>query len=659
MKKITFVLALLFCSVFCFAQRNLSVHVTDEIYGVLDYYQNKGLLKPLSGVKPYTQGKIVACIDEILENQEKLSETEIAYLEGFKKSLEPETDKKNSTSHLAFINDSDKFHVSFLYDFCLDSRISGGFYNDSSMNSAGFDIMPVFNFRGDITKYLSYNMYAYFDASYMPIQEVTEDYEPYFIGYYWYDKDTGIDQFLDGKYKDEAKTEKYDEPHRRTVKKFKNNSYLPYAYHKPWSGQIYLVSNLSASGLEGWATEPGISGGVCAEVRSSLFNDRVSVGAGRNNKEWAGMENGSSLVLNANAQPFFEFDCSVKLFDWLSFSSLVGILEYPNQDFINNDAYDQIFKNKDEATVFQNAFSINMIDLDWKYFHFDFGSNAIWPKRFEIGYMFPLLFYVEYQNHIGDYDNMALFSDIKVRYPGLGSIWASIYLDEINGLNNDPIKSSRAMFAGQLGTKVVLPFLNCSSLSMRYTKVEPYCYTHNSINYSPWYSHYINESYVTGGESLGYYLDPNSDEFFLRFDTKPTSNTSCHLQYQFIRHGADYGSQQVPGSSLYSELSPSNRDELEKYFLHDGAYNWMHIVSLGGSVKTKSKKNNTIEAGVNLGFLYSYYTMIDSESYDRSVYGNNGNCKDVDESTKYFIVDTDEYPIQWGFVLGGTLKVTF
>ena len=244
-----------------------------------------------------------------------------------------------------------------------------------------------------------------------------------------------------------------------------------------------------------------------------------------------------------------------------------------------------------------------------------------------------------------------------LRKPGVGKVWASIYFDELN-IQNNWFTETRVMFSGQVGAKAVIPWLPFASVSTRYTKIEPYCYTHHAINYAPSYNHYIMENYTNNGESLGYYLPPNSDEFFFRFEMKPRSFLSTALQYQFVRHGADYGSQQVPGSSLYSELSRFNRDELKKYFLHDGAYNWMHMVKLETTFEHKNVQRD-LQLSLNLGFLYSYYTMIDSDNYDRSIYGNNGNCKNADFSTPYHFVNTDEYPVQFGVVMGFGFKVLF
>lgn len=209
------------------------------------------------------------------------------------------------------------------------------------------------------------------------------------------------------------------------------------------------------------------------------------------------------------------------------------------------------------------------------------------------------------------------------------------------------------MYAGQLGIKFIVPKLPFTSISFRYTKVEPFCYTHHSINYTPWYDHYICENYTNGGDPLGYYLPPNADEFFLRFETMPVSGVACNLQYQFIRHGADYGSQQVQGSSLYSELTPVDRDSVVKTFLHDGAYNWMHIISVGASYSNRSNEKIPFQIYGNVGFIYSYYTMIDGNEYEMSILGNHKCSK----TTEYHFVDNKEYPVQCGAVITVGVKL--
>ncbi len=496
-----------------------------------------------------------------------------------------------------------------------------------------------FSCLGDIGSNLSYRLSAIFDVTKMPLQYAGD----YNIGYLWFDYDKRDDEG----FRLDKDGNRYPP---RVIKTYRNNSYLPYTYSRPWAGQMYFFSNLSTSGLEGWPTEWGVSGTVHSELRFSAYDNRVKFGMGRYRREYAGMDNGASLVLNANAQPFLGIDLEAKVSEHFKFSTLTGILEYPNQDFINENSLpisenDLNSTSPDDAFFWQNAFSVNMLEADFKYIHFDFGGSVIYPKRFELGYMFPLAVFVEYQNHIGDFDNLGLFTNLKLRYPELGEFWLSAFADEIN-LKSNPFTDTRDMLAYQGGIKYFIPKLSFASISFRYTKVEPYCYTHHAINYTPWYNHYICENYTNGGENLGYNLPPNSDEFNLKFDWATSPNVSLNAGYKFIRHGADYGSQQVPGSSFYSEMDNRDRDDLKKYFLHDGAYNWIHIIQLGGSINLR-KWGIPVDFFGNCGFMYSYYTMIADEDYDSTGKAKKGS----DFSTNAFKVNTNEYPTQIGVVL--------
>lgn len=656
-KHILLIAGLAFLSFAVNAQFNASVPLTDNVYEFLDVAQKKGLCSPLNSYKPYTQSQIFDALLEIEENSEKMTEREIQIVEDYLKKYEPLQEKpKNNFLQASISNDSEEFPVTFNFKSYLEMLYSGGLYSNSTYNSWGMDNMVNLNFDGDMGKGLSYRVKAVLDFSYMPLMSISD----YYIGYDWYADN--IHAFFNGDYKDEAKTQTYEADvanKKRYIKRYLNNSYLPFSYKKPWSGQFYFAKNMTAEGLEGWATNYGIGFSIDGEIRGSLFNNRVILGAGRLDREVAAMDEGSSLVLNRSAYPFLAVDAQFKLFNSLKFYSLTGILEYPNQDYINKDELDVLGSSGslDDSFYYQNAFSLNMLELDFKRLHLDFGCSVIWPKRFELGYLFPLANYVEYQNHIGDCDNLALFGDFKYTINGVGSIWASLYLDEINGLNNNPFISPRTMFAYQAGVKALIPSLPFATLSFRYTKIEPYCYTHQALNYTPWYGHYICENYSNNGESLGYNLPPNSDEFLLSFKVQPSSRISAGASYQLIRHGADFGSEQVPGSNIYSELCPYNRNELKKYFLHDGAYNWIHILSAGGKVSLNTKL--PISFYGNLGFLFSYFTLIDSENYDRSVYGNNGNCKNANFNTPISIANTDEYPTLFGAVLTVGVNINF
>jgi hypothetical protein len=363
---------------------------------------------------------------------------------------------------------------------------------------------------------------------------------------------------------------------------------------------------------------------------------------GRLRHDWASMSDGRSLIFNGAAQPFMAIEASFRPTYWFGFSALTGSLEF---------SFDKRHL-KESAWTEQNNFSIEMLELNYKYrFHFDLGSTAVWPKRFELGYIFPIKNNFLYQDGIGDFDNMGFFFDMAYQYPGYGKFWISFFADEI-----DPgtavkqysrfFEYDRMMYATQAGVKALIPGLPFSSITLSYTKIEPYAYTHNRI-FVPWYNTTydgeampVEQAYTNAGEGIGYYLPPNSDELLIRFDTMPALNTLSFFQYQLIRHGAVHGPHAVDGSSFMSELDTKGRDDkdvLKKFFLRDGAYQWQHILMIGAE-HTLTKFRTPLRLFAKTGVVFSFYTDIDGDA-------NSGSAFD------YRVIDTPVYPQSTEFIL--------
>jgi len=388
-------------------------------------------------------------------------------------------------------------------------------------------------------------------------------------------------------------------------------AFFPYTYQKNWDGYVANLGPLTPSSMEGWPDDLSVAARMESEMSASVFDDMLLIRFGRIKREWGAMTPGNSLVLNSAARPFTGIEANFNPVPWFAFSSITGVLEFDSLNGIS-----------EPAMTFQNAYSLQQAELNYKnYFHIDFGSAAVWAKRFELGYIFPLLDNYFYQNFIGAFDNMAIYLNLKGQYPGIGKLWFSFFIDEINlsTLTKTAFQLDGQMFAFQAGLQGIIPFLPFSSITMSYTKIEPYNYTHRR-NFLPWHDREngpMELAYVNGGASLGYYTPPNSDEIKVRFDTSPLSGTLCHLQYQLVRHGADYGRHQVDGSSLISELDPKGRDGSEKKslwknFLHDGAYQWMHIIKIGAEHKLKKLPLTFFgEAGA----VYSYFNDISDDEY--------------------------------------------
>ena len=618
-RTLLLILSIFFFINVVYAQNNISINLNDKVYDILRSAELQNLCSRLSSIKPYSKGYITAKLEEILSNLEvNEDDAQIKIIKDYLKKYKYEDGLNLSSGYIKFDNKNTSIPTSLIIYNAIHANLGTGIYEDTSQNSTGFEGNYNIGFMGDFGERISYNCTGFVGVTKMPLEKVGDDYS---IGVWLYNDRTSQTP--------------------RTINVYKNNSYLPYKYSKFWDGSCYFFSNMSSGGLEGWPLSTALAFGMTGEIHASLYNNVIELGIGRFKREWGAMDTDSSLILNSHARPFLATEAVFSPFDFLSLSCLTGILEMPKQDYINKDAWYMINENGqltdhcEDGYFFQNAFSMIMVTLDLPHFHFDFGSTAVWPKRFELGYPFPLIDNVIYQNNIGDNDNLGLFGNLKFNVPSIGSIWFSGFLDEISA---DIIKfwrKTRAMFAFQAGGKINLPWVPFTTVSFRYTKVEPYCYTHHSINYAPWYSHYISESYTNNGECLGYYLAPNSDEFNLQIESNPTSFLNLGFQYQLIRHGVDWGSGAVPGSNLYSELRNNDRSELEKFFLHDGTYEWSNIFSISCNYNLR-QFNIPATVFVGIGYIYDWFTQIEGEP------GVN---------TKYSYVNNDEYSEKNGIVL--------
>lgn len=606
------------------AQSHISVPLDDPIYYVIEQAQLKGLCPVLSEAKPYSQHKIKGIINTILSAE---AESPWASLTASERSILQQTlasfEKQEGWNWLTgetYQEHTTKSGITMTFNAgaSWQSVASGSYEFLGKDFSWGTDNWGVVFVGGDMGSAFSWNFSAGGGLMRAPRQELGTAYT-FYEGFESKD--------IDPARKDQNKEYiAFSEP----------ISFFPYTYQKNWDGSIFKGDNLSSSGFYEWPY--GISFGyqMNGEAAVSLLDDAIYVRAGRLQREWAAGTNGSSLALNAAARPFFGLEANFEPFSWLRMATLTGILEYYNMKGISIS-----------SATFQNAFAISMAEANYKNFlQFSLGSSAVFPKRFEIGYSFPLLSRFFYQNNVGDFDNLALFATLILQYPGIGKIWGSAYVDEMDLSSPEFFSQDRNMYAFQFGASASIPIpkLAFSNFTLQYTKIEPYVYTHQLVK-TPWYDDtWMEEAYMNNGVSLGYYLPPNSDELKLRFESSVIGGGvfRFHAQYQMVRHGAEHGSRAVDGSGLNSQLDTTGRNdkegkpELWKYFLHDGAYQWQHIFKVGGSFDMQGLAI-PLKLFCDLGVVYSYYTDIDGKP-------NSGQRYDIHK------INTAEYPTQTQFI---------
>jgi len=643
MRKKSLIICLLLLVIISYlpAQTHISVPLGHPVYTILEQAQMRGLCNFLPSAKPYTRAQILSVINEILDNNEertfgRLSEAEIQILEQFKLTLDPPRGKLDLTRGVVSSEHVwDDIYFSGELGFGLEFNFAGGYYaaaggykynegdnslfKEASHPSSGdfypdLIFLPSLYFIGDIGSNLSYGLTLYGFVGKSPHTILGK------ANNYWsaYDPDNDDHRLLTV----------YSEP----------LAYFPYTYKKKWDGFLFAPGSLSSNGQQSWPERVSVGYAMYPELAGHFFNGHFTYRIARLDREWSGMSTNGSLVLNESAQPFLAFETVIQPFTWISFSSLTGVLEFSSKEV---DSSSNSAELKRPSGTFQNAFSIVMLETSvLNYFNMSLGSSVVWPKRFELGYPFAFAENFLYQNNVGDYDNLALFLNLQGQYPGIGRVWFSLFMDEVNMDETKRLfELDRMMYIFQVGSSFNIPWLPFSSITVSYTKNEPYNYTHTRLR-TPWYgNNLMEENYVNFGRSLGHYLPPNSDEILIRFETIPLPQSMFRLQYQMIRHGADYGDRAVDGSSLWSELDPKDRSSnkaLEKYFLQDGAYQWMHIVRLRGEYSLTGLKV-PVKLFAEIGGVYSYFTDIDGDV-------NSG------KPGTYKIIDTPQYPHSLYFI---------
>ena len=598
-----------FVAVPLFAQNHVSVPLDEPVYRIIELAEMRGLCEPLPGVKPYSRAVVLKVLDSILaadENQRvgALTEAERRILADTRASYQNAEKNGWDITRGAFHVGGDSSGADI--GARTDLSAGAGLYPEAKAAGENWIIAYM---RGDIGPQVSYAYTLAGSPAIVAGREQLGTYHTYYDGLPG-DTDSppnNVDQIIDV----------YSQPW----------GYFPFTYRKRWDSSVWNWGKVDNSGQIGWPEGVSIGFSTQPEIAWSTPGERLRLRFGRTEREWGAMTEGGSLILNLTASPFTAVDATLKLLDGLYLSTLTGILEYDTERGLTDNS-------------FQNAFSLTMLEFNYKnYFHASLGSASVWAKRFELGYLFPDPVSFLYQGTIGDYDNVAAFLNLRSAVPGLGKLWFSLFLDEIN-FEKDIFELDRAMYAWQAGIAAPLPILPFAQVKLTYTKIEPYTYTHTR-DIMPWYGNTpMERAYVNRGTGLGSYLPPNADELLLRFEASPANKTQAHVQYQMIRHGADHGTYAVDGSSLLSELDPRGRSEnpvLRKYFLQDGAYQWLHIFKIGVEHTFAPRAAIPVRIFAETGFVLSYYTCIDGPA-------NSG------APSPYRIIDTADYPKSTAFI---------
>ncbi len=217
--------------------------------------------------------------------------------------------------------------------------------------------------------------------------------------------------------------------------------------------------------------------------------------------------------------------------------------------------------NDEGSDVKPNKF-LMMHSFNWTpkpWFTLSYYENVVYGKRFDPIYMLPFVPYMVAQG-IGSFnDNVQMGLAFKIR-PAAGFSWnTDVFIDDM--AMNDIAKlrfDTKLRFGAMTGfvySPIDSPF---SEISMNYTMISPYMYSHEEFldtNYNVTGSNGTNyQNYTNNGKSIGSNLPPNSDRIAIKFKVNPFSNLKLTFGANMIRH-----------SNINELLVKKSPDEAIKY----------------------------------------------------------------------------------------------
>ncbi|MCL2128304.1 MAG: hypothetical protein FWH38_08615, partial [Treponema sp.] len=218
---------------------------------------------------------------------------------------------------------------------------------------------------------------------------------------------------------------------------------LPWSLSKGWDRGV--ISMREPGAYSAWPDDPALAGSLLGEVNTASAGESLQLRLGRIRRDWGPQANGTSLFMNAQARPFLGFEWINSPVPWVYYYILLGGTEYyrESEEWPGNGPVSN--------TLAAAQFEINPV----RFLHFGLGGSAVLQETL----------------------NTAVFTDIELRLPGIFKLWGSLFVDSLDSPNeNFPLMNSNS-YAWQAGIKAAVNWLPFAAFTLRYTKIEPYCYT--------------------------------------------------------------------------------------------------------------------------------------------------------------------------------------
>ncbi|MGE4454433.1 MAG: hypothetical protein AB7D92_07840 [Sphaerochaeta sp.] len=413
------------------AAQHLSVPVDHRVYQVLDVAQIRGLIEKQIAVRPYSADKVLTLLSEIAAQKDALNTEEQAEIASLQAQLqttygtEPSSlDEVFSKGYFRTYDEAKKLGASLGVTLQTQQTVNIASKEYDSRNTI------LAYLRGDIGEHISYNM------------------------------DFGLN-----------------------VDKLNSEVFIPTEFTIPGEG-FYMQLLSGGSQLRSIPAESFYTGlSLSPELSGSFFDGALHLRWGSIKRDWGpGLNN---LILSTDARTFDGVDIQVDLSPWLRYSVITGSLgkfslkELDDEPFFSDD-----YQRDKPYYRFDNNFSAHRVELDvGTSLTLSIFESTVWQKRFELGYLNPLAIYMFQQNNLGDIDDVFAGLDFSYTLPNMARFYGAMGMNEMNVVGNPitMLKAPRNMFVFQAGFVTPIPVGSFSSLTVQWTYVGPFVYSHYPI----------------------------------------------------------------------------------------------------------------------------------------------------------------------------------
>jgi len=494
MKKRVLVMLMLFTMMFSlFASTHLSVPLGHRVYTILASAETRGIIDPVSTVRPYPRSVVVRNLEAMLQHpglstNERLEVMQI--LQEFEVSYASPQTFSELLQQGSYRSYWEQYKIGVAFGVDAESTLTHSLTNQGMYDSRN-SIRAYM--KGDMFDFLSFQM----------------DF-----GLLLDRLDSRLFLLNDFTFESEGK---YDSIFNVT----EDNRFYYGQSLEPEISLQFLDGNLQLR----WA---------------SIQRDW---GVGRNN-----------LMISGSARSFEGIETAVKFAPWLNYQFITGSLgKFQTNAYIdtpvNTTFFDDYFiRDEMQETKLNNNFSAHRVEvnLPWN-LSFGIYESVVYRKRFELAYLNPLSILMFQQINVGDFDNMLAGLDAQWRIPGVMRLYGAMGTTEMNDIHlNRFFKAPRNVIAFQAGTDINIPIGNFSMLTLQYTNLGPFFYTHYPVKVDYDGDGTADEiyevMYVNKGQNLGYPLRPNSDEILLSGAFGFGEGWDGTITAKYQRRSGQYGS---------------------------------------------------------------------------------------------------------------------